>query len=163
MLLNSRRNFLKTTFLSSVVMIISGKKLFGVTTPLQTLSLVQEDLFPHAKILGANAFEYTAIIFNHTLVSTSDKKYLKKGVKWINEESVTHYKKLYTKLNQKERQNILKIISKERWGESWIETVMTYIMEAMLGDPIYGINKNEAGWKWLNHVSGLPRPKEALL
>ncbi|WP_455756915.1 gluconate 2-dehydrogenase subunit 3 family protein [Sulfurimonas sp.] len=163
MLLNSRRTFLKTTFLSSAVIVISGGKLFGATTPLQTLSVVQNDLFPHAKLLGANASAYISVIFHHSLVSDSDKVYLRNGVQWLNEEAVKVYKKQYIQLNPKERQNILKSISKHRWGKSWIETVMTYMVEAILGDPIYGINKNEAGWKWLNHKSGLPRPKDALL
>jgi len=163
MLLKSRRTFLKTTFLSSAVIVMSGGKLFGATSSLQTLSIVQNDLFPHAKLLGANASAYISVIFHHSLVSDSDKQYLRNGVQWLNEEAVKEYKKQYTQLRPQERQNILKIISKHRWGENWIETVMTYIVEAMLGDPIYGINKNEAGWKWLNHESGLPRPKEALL
>ena len=163
MLINSRRNFFKTSFLITLIVIVSGKEVFGFSTPLETLAVVQTDLFPHAKTLKSNAFNYLHIVFNHSKISKSDKKYLRNGVKWLNEEAVLVYRVKYIKLNPKQRQDILKNISKQKWGESWIETVMTYMLEAMLGDPIYGINKNEAGWKWLNHSSGLPRPKEALL
>jgi gluconate 2-dehydrogenase gamma chain len=30
----------------------------------------------------------------------------------------------------------------------------------MLGDPIYGGNKNNNGWQAINHNTGLPQPKE---
>lgn len=163
MYLSSRRDFLKTSFLSSAVIVMSGTNLFGGVTPLQTLSLVQEDLFPFAKTLKSNTLGYLSVVLKHSHITDEDKQFLRNGVQWLNEEAVTQYNKTYISLNQEQRQNVLKIISKIRWGESWIENVMTYMMEAILGDPIYGVNKNENGWKWLNHKSGQPRPKEALL
>jgi len=33
----------------------------------------------------------------------------------------------------------------------------------MLGDPIYGGNNKEAGWRWLAFSGGEPRPKKAFL
>ncbi len=163
MFLESRRTFLQRTFLTTVVVVMSGRELFGAVTPLETLSVVQDDLFPHANILEVNASAYIILIFSHTRVSDEDKDFLRNGVQWLNEESISIYKTIYTKLSPKQRQNVLQTISQRRWGENWIETVLTYIMEATLGDSIYGINKNGAGWRWLNHQSGLPRPKEALL
>jgi hypothetical protein len=41
--------------------------------------------------------------------------------------------------------------------------MMRYIFEAMLGDPIYGANKHEAGWKWLAFEGGKPRAKRMYL
>ena len=161
--MQSRRTFLKTSFLSTLVMVISRNELFATVTPLQTLAVVQEDLFPRQMIKQSNAFSYVSVIFKHSRVSAEDKQFLRNGTKWLNEEAVNTYKKVYTKLSSKERQNILEIIAKESWGESWIKTVLGYIMEATLGDPIYGVNTNESGWKWLNHESGLPRPKEMYL
>lgn len=163
MTLKSRRNFFKTTFLSSLVMVMSNNTLFASVTPLQTLSIVQEDLFPKEMITSSNAYPYISNIFKHSRVSAEDKQFLRNGTKWLNEEAVRQYKQVYTKLSSKERQNILEQIAQESWGESWIKTVLSYILEATLGDPIYGINKNESGWKWLNHTSGLPRPKEKYL
>ena len=161
--LNSRRTFLKTTFFTTAVLVMSGSELFGAVSPIQTMTLVQEDLFPHASELGINSFVYFKIILNHSRVSSDDKEFLRNGVQWLNEEAIKTDKKIYTKLSTKQRQKILYQISKEEWGESWISTILTYIMEATLGDPIYGANKNGAGWRWLNHASGLPRPKKAYL
>lgn len=138
-------------------------KLFGAVSPSITLELVQEDLFPTSPNLDNSAFGYISLILNHSHVRDEDKQFIRNGIQWLNEEAVELYKKTYTNLSSTQRQNTLKSISEQRWGRSWIKDILTYIMEATLGDPIYSINKNESGWKWLNHESGLPRPKEALL
>ena len=161
--MKSRRTFFQTAFLGTSLLFISGKGVFASVTPLQTLELVQVDLFPQTMVENANAFAYLSVILKHSHISNENKQFLRNGTRWLNEEAVKEYKEVYTKLNKHQRQNILKIIAKESWGRSWIKTVLTYIMEATLGDPIYGINKNETGWKWLEHESGLPRPKKVLL
>ncbi|WP_415249407.1 gluconate 2-dehydrogenase subunit 3 family protein [Sulfurimonas sp.] len=142
---------------------MSNNELFASVTPMQTLAIVQEDLFPKEMITSSNAYSYISLVFKHSRVTEEDKHFLRNGTKWLNEEAVLKYKKVYTKLLAKERQNVLEAIAQESWGESWIKTVLSYILEATLGDPIYGINKNKSGWKWLNHTSGLPRPKERYL
>jgi len=161
--LNSRRDFLKGSAFATSGLLLSGCNLFGGATPTQTLSLVQSDLFPYAEILGVNTSAYATLILKHTRVTDADKAFLKNGIKWLDEEAEEMYKASYTKLSAKERQTVLKSISQVRWGESWIDTVLTYIMEAMMSDPIYGVNKNEAGQKWVHHIQGYPRPKEPLL
>ncbi len=142
---------------------MSGGKLFATLTPLQTISQVQNDLFPFANTLDIDISNYMSIVLNHSRVTDEDKLFIQNGVKWLNEESVQEYKKIYTELSTPQRQNILNIIAKERWGESWIDTILTYIMEAIFSDPIYGVNRQRAGEKWLNFENGMPHPKEALL
>lgn len=167
MFLNSRRTFLKETFLTTAVLLFSSGKLYGAVSPLDTLSLVQSDLFPQSTnvptLKQINANSYLSHVLQHSRISDANKDYLRNGVQWLNEEALELYDKTYIQLSSAQRQNTLKSISEYRWGESWIKTVMTYIYEAMLGDPVYGVNKQESGWNWLNHVGGQPRPKEALL
>ena len=163
MFLNSRRTFLKSTFLTTAVLVMSGTELFGAVSPLQTISLVQEDLFPHAKKLGINSPDYLVLILQHSRVSDDEKAFLRNGVQWLNEEAVAQYKQTYIQLSSNQRQDILQIVSKEKWGRNWIHKMLTYIMEAMLGDPVYGANKDGAGLKWLNHTTGMPQPKEVYL
>ncbi|MDQ7060448.1 MAG: gluconate 2-dehydrogenase subunit 3 family protein [Sulfurimonas sp.] len=161
--MQSRRSFFKTTFLATSLLALTCKEVLALTTPLEILEVVQVDLFPQNMISNANAFAYLSLILKHSRVTQEDKDYLRNGTRWLNEESLKQYNKNYTQLSKNQRQKLLKIIAKESWGRGWIKTVLGYIMESTLGDPIYGINKNESGWKWLNHESGLPRPKEALL
>ena len=163
LLLQSRRNFLKAGFLSSAVFLMDGCNLFGVTTPMQTLEVMHKDLFPHAQELGIKTTPYMQIVFHHSRISDEDKTFLKNGVKWLNEESITQYKQEYTKLSSQQRQDILTTITKTEWGESFVYDVMNYMFEAMLGDPVYGGNNHEAGWKWLQFQGGKPSPKQAYM
>ena len=142
---------------------MSGCELFSVTTSRETIDVVQNDLFPKAKELDINTSNYISIILHHSRVTQEDKLFLKNGVKWLNETAVEMYGASYTKLSSSKRQEVLSAISKTQWGESWMYNMMTYIFEAMLGDPIYGGNSGEAGWKWLAFSGGEPRPQKAFL
>ncbi|EQB40492.1 hypothetical protein M947_01455 [Sulfurimonas hongkongensis] len=161
--LKTRRSFLKSSFFTTALIIMPKSELFGAVSTLETISLVQEDLSPSIKKLGINGSSYLSLILHHSRVTDDEKEFLKNGVQWLNEEAVFHYKHPYIKLSPSQRQNVLQIISKQRWGDNWIYTMLSYIMEATLSDPIYGANKNGAGWKWLEHIPGLPQPKEPYL
>lgn len=43
-------------------------------------------------------------------------------------------------------------------GHKWLQTMLRYILEAFLGDPVHGGNPGEIGWKWIGHTPGSPRP-----
>ena len=162
--LNPRRTFLKKSFLTTTVCVLFEGSVFAEVTPLETLELVQEDLFPNTQdtptLKEVGASSYLTFILHHSHVTQTEKTFIRNGVGWLNEEAVELYKKRYAELSAQQRQRVLKSIAAYRWGESWIDTIMTYIFEAMFGDPLYGINKNQVGWKWLNHKGGEPRPKE---
>jgi hypothetical protein len=159
----SRRNFLHSSFLFSAVFVMDGCSLFGVTTPIDTFGVLHRDLFPKAASLGIETADYMQLVFKHSHISKSDKEFLKNGVKWLNEEAVKIYKTEYVKLPAQQRQRVLGSVAKTEWGESFLYDVMSYMFEAMLGDPIYGGNNNEAGWRWLRLSAGLPRPREPYL
>jgi len=163
MFLKTRRTFLKSTFCTTALIVLPKSELFGAVPILETIALVQEDLFPSIRKLDINSSSYLSLILHHSRVADDEKEFLRNGVQWLNEEAVFHYKHPYIKLSSSQRQNILQIISKQRWGDNWIYTMLTYIVEATLSDPIYGANRDGAGWKWLEHIPGLPQPKEPYL
>lgn len=142
---------------------MNGCSVFGITTPRDTIKVLQNDLFPKAKELGINTADYIGIVLRHSRITKEDKEYLKKGVKWLNESAVEMYKKQYTKLLAQERQEVLKSFAQESWGSSWLDTILRYTFEASFGDPIYSSNKMQAGWKWLEFTGGEPRPKKVYL
>ena len=158
----NRRNFLKAGFLSSSILIMSGSKLFGITTTLQTINVLQNDLFPKANKLRVDVLKYFKIILSHSHIDNSEKKFIKNGVKWLNEEALDIYDNIYIKLSPTKRQKVLKQISKTSWGESWLKTVLGYILEAIYSDPIYTVS-NGSGWDWCKFKTGLPQPKKAFL
>ncbi len=164
----SRRVFLKNSFLSSVIFVTYSGELCAAVTPLETISILHGDLFPDGdKVPNLNSINATfylnTIVLNHSRIDFETKSYIRDGVRWLNEEAMTKYKKVYAKLPPNKREKVLEDIVATDWGESWIDTIMTYFLEAMLGDPVYGINSRQKSWKWLNHEPGYPRPKKAFL
>lgn len=160
---NPRRDFLKKTFLATTIVIFYDNKSFAKVVPKDTLLTLSYDLFPLSKELKSNSRVYFDIILTHSRVGKDYKKFILNGVKWLNEEAVKMYGKVYTELNKEKRQEVLQAISKENWGENYIYTMLTYILESVLGDPIYNINQQELGWSWLNFSTGFPQPKKAFL
>ena len=167
MFLKTRRSFLKKTAFTTTAIILPQTELLASAILLDTLSLAQKDLYGDSKEAPSfdklNAKAYLSLILTHTRVDEDIKKFITNGAIWLDEEADLLYKKKYTLLNYEERQKTLASIAKVEWGENWIHTMLGFIYESVLGDTIYGVNKNESGWKWLNHESGLPRPKEPLL
>jgi len=158
-----RRTFLQATLLSSTILVLYSNKLFSLVSPHQTLELVQIDLFPFAKDSGVKLAHYMTIVLQHSRITDVDKEFIRDGIKWLNEEAVLKYNSVYSDLSPNQREKVLQSISKEDWGRSWVHSMLTYIMEAMFSDRVYGVNPKEAGAKWLSFEAGYPRPKEALL
>jgi len=167
----SRRNFIKGSLalaaLSQLQLLASCTDGFVENTILnkeqyQLLLSVQNILFPKDTI-GPSAKEINAhLYFIWTLsdenILKSDKKYALDGIKWIQETAQEAYQTNYLKLSNEQQEELIKKVSNKNWGENWLSYMMTFIIEAMVSDPIYGFNKNAIGVKWLAHQYGLPRP-----
>lgn len=160
---NSKRRFLRYGFLSGAVLLFDGCNLFGVTTPAHTLRLLSYDLVPNLRQFGFDVSGYIMKLLHNKRIRESDKTFLKNGIKWLNENAIKLYKKEYAKLEAKQRAQVLHVTSQEDWGEDFLADVMRYSFEAMLADPVYGVNKNEAAWKWLDFEGGRPRPQKAFV
>ena len=156
----TKRSFLKLSLITAGAAI--SYRLFFSKEQSDTLALLQNDLFPpisdRLDTKTINARKYLSYILHHPRVSEIDKQFLRNGISWLNEESLKLFQKEYRFLEAQSRQKVLEHIADTQWGERFIESNLTYIFEALLGDPIYGINKNEEGWKWLHHTPGFPRP-----
>lgn len=163
MIAQTRREFLKHSFLGGAVLLFSGSRIYGAVEPLQTLRLVQKDLFPKAEELGVDSASYLLLILDHSRISSEHKEFLRNCVQWLHEESLKLYKKLYYNLSTQQRQKVLQEIAKYRWGEAWIEDLLLYSMEALCSDSVYGVNKTDAAYRWLGFRAGKPSPKRAYL
>jgi gluconate 2-dehydrogenase gamma chain len=81
------------------------------------------------------------------------------GARWAEQEAQTVYGCPFAALKHDARERICRILQNEyNQGEAWLSTLISYTLEALLGDPVYGGNIDEAGWRWLDHVPGEPRP-----
>lgn len=128
----------------------------------QTLSQVQEVLFP-ADIDVPGAGDIGATVYLHDTIENpdadaEDKDFIFRGVGWLDDLTQEHHQQVFLKLTSTQQQEIIEVIVKSRAGRNWISTLLTYTLEALLADPVYGGNKNAAGWKWLQHQPGYPAP-----
>lgn len=155
----NKRLFLKLAFGAGV---LSLQQFAWGKRSLDTIELLQCDLFPALPngldVHTINARAYLAHILRHPRVSLRQKHIIHQGIVQIEQLAKKRYRATYVELGAKKRQVLLAQIAKTPWGEGFIQEMLGFIFEALLGDPIYGINKDGVGWRWTRHTPGLPRP-----
>jgi len=128
----------------------------------QTLAQVQEILFPAgedtpgASDIGASIYLHQAI--ENPNADIEDRDFIFRGIGWLDGLTQERHNKTFLQLSSVQQNGIIEVIVKSRAGRNWVSTLLTYILEALLMDPVYGGNKNGIGWQWLEHQPGYPRP-----
>lgn len=128
----------------------------------QTIARVQDTLFPPGDdVPGAS--DFAADIYLHRAIENpdadaEDKDFIMRGVGWLDDLTQQRYKKTFLQLTATQQQEIIEQIVNSRAGRNWVSTLLSYILEALLADPVYGGNKNGMGWNWLAHQPGYPAP-----
>jgi gluconate 2-dehydrogenase gamma chain len=128
---------------------------------------IQQILFPDDGFgPGASeiqAYEYLLWVLSDPRMDDQDRAYIYDGIRWVEETAHEEMSASYLDLNSQKQSDLIRYISQLDWGESWLSTIMTYILEALLADPQYGGNTEGVGWQWLSHYPGYPRPNKDLL
>jgi len=120
-----------------------------------------EILFPEKSGPGIKDINTLAHIHSYLKdknIDPNEQDFLIKGTVWVQETAIEIFDKPYQSLPKNEQKKIIEKILKTNWGESWLSKLLTLNFEALLLDPIYNVNLNEVGWKWLQHKPGIPRP-----
>ncbi len=128
----------------------------------QTIIAVQEHLFPAGlDAPGAKdvkAAHYLLSVLTAPNSEPSEREFIQNGIiqleKVIRDMQYQHF----TVLPSSQRETVLRKLENEANGKQWLRTILNYILEALLSDPIYGGNPNGIGWQWLEHQPGFPRP-----
>jgi len=166
----SRRKFIKGVGATVVLMQFpfwqSCQSASGdsVLTSLQfkTAQSVLQILFPSKPKPGIddiNIFKALNMYLTDTEINPDDQKFIINGLHWTNETAKSIYNENFSDLPNGKQQKIFNDIIGENWGEYWLSGLLNISFEALLLDPIYGINTHEAGWRWLQHKPGVPRPQ----
>lgn len=161
--LSGTAGFIATLLLSPVIARTVKSHASALTEdPWQTLSVVQDHLFPsEADAPGAkeiNAISYLRNMLADPVTDTDEKEFILNGVKWLNELAVERHEAVFVDLPQLQQSALLRQISKTTAGRNWVSRLLSYLLEALLSDPVYGGNPGDIGWKWLEHRPGYPRP-----
>jgi len=134
----------------------------NLSDPWLTLASVQEHLFP-ADETSPGAKDITALRFLKNMLNAPDtdseeKQFILKGPGWLNDLSLKQHNKEFSQLDSETKEKILRQIETSKAGNRWLSLMMTYLVEALLSDPVYGGNNNQKGWQWLEHIPGFPTP-----
>ncbi len=132
--------------------------------PWLTLDATLTHLLP-ASSTGPSASEINALPYLYQVMtvqptSQQEKDFIIKGVGWLNGFANSEYSKSFVQLSFDEKELLLRGISRSRAGENWLNTLLSYIFEAMLTPPAYGGNPKGIGWQWLGHQAGFPLPEK---
>jgi len=127
--------------------------------PFKVIQAVQETFFPKGlkapSALEFGATNYLLTVSTHSSFLKSDFKFLMHGA-----DLLINYENDFLTMNPKQRDEALRdFVNSSSKAENWSSLLLFYTLEALLSDPIYGGNRNQLGWKWLNHHTGEPRPK----
>ena len=165
----NRRHFIKAVGATAVLLQIPfwqacTEPVYNDVLPRQdreTIYRVFNILFPpepHPGIEQINAMYYLNNYLSDKRIDADEQRFIKNGSQWLNETAQENFQTDFLTLSADKQQLIIRQITEESWGESWLSKLLTLIFEALLLDPIYDVNTDEAGWKWLQHIPGIPRP-----
>jgi len=128
-----------------------------------TIAAVQEHLFPEgSKLPSARAINATQFLFQTVSHKTYDRDiraFVIEGAKELQRRE----KGKFTLMSIEEKERALRSYEESGYGRNWLSRIMTLTMEGMFGDPLYGSNVKESGWKALQSFGGQPRPKSRYL
>jgi len=130
--------------------------------PWPTLAAVCAHLLPSAVATpGAEAFH--ALDYLHNSLSdrradASDWDRLVAGTGQLQQLAQTQQGAVFEQLDSAQRESVLRALEADASGQLWLSLLLTYLLEALLADPVYGGNADASGWQWLQHQPGFPRP-----
>lgn len=155
-----RRKFIKFATVTTLALYsnTSIAKNFSNDT-LDVLDNVLEILFPKTNQMPSSkefgALNFLVLNINHKTFDDDDRTLVINGAK----DFLRSFPDFLT-LSKKEKTIIIfDIANSNDYAQSWLSKLIYYGIEALLGDPIYGGNKNQIGWSSVKHNIGYPQPK----
>lgn len=153
-----------SSLLSSSRTISSQKTILSKVTPKEWLSVeaLLDHLFPHEpRAPGAhdiNAITFLQFALEDPTLDRAFRTFLVEGIKKLDHVALLSTGKHFFELPLETREKILRDLEKTPESKHWLREILELIIEALLGDPVYGGNTNGVGWKWLHHTPGFPQP-----
>lgn len=107
-----------------------------------------------------DSLEYLRFVVSQEKKTRDEPVFIMQGAGWLEDISVQLKNKSFILLDAQGREEVLRRIEQSEVGENWLALMLYYLIEGMLADPVYGSNRNQLGWQWLQHIPGFPRPPE---
>lgn len=132
----------------------------------KTFQTLLETLFP-SDGNGPGAFEinadkYVLWVLNDRYVDPEINEYMLDRFDTFLRKCEEQTGSRFEDLTTSERDKLVAGMSEYVWGRKLFSRMLTLVFEALLLDPIYDVNPNGKGWKWLQHDPGMPRPTQQI-
>ena len=131
---------------------------------LKVLQAVQLVLFPKEgdgpSALQINADKWIVYVLNDPRDSQREKDFIVDHLEGLNQFSKETHDIAYDLLSLDQQEDLLELFFQDKNQKRWGSRMLTLIFEALLLDPLYGVNPDSIGWNWLNHNPGMPRPNK---
>lgn len=131
---------------------------------LKVLQAVQLVLFPKEgggpSALEVNADKWIVYVLNDKREPQREKDFIVEHLDGLIAFSEEQKSKTFDQLSTNEKEDVLALFFEDKIQKRWGSRLLTLIFEALLLDPIYGVNPDTIGWKWLDHNPGVPRPNK---
>jgi len=135
---------------------------WAAQAPWTTLRAVLAHLLPHSDDApGADdihAIGYLHDTLENPAADADAKARVVEGAARIEALAQAQQQQPFAALGAEPREALLREFEGQRGGSAWLSSLLTFLMEALLADPVYGGNTDQAGWRWLGHQPGFPRP-----
>jgi len=129
----------------------------------EMLRAVTEHLFPKGSG-SPGAADIHAVTYLESAIfrqdfATGTRNFIINRAQTLHEASMERFGFAFHELEFEQKETLLRYVAdRTGWGTSWISSILSYVLEALLADPVYGGNPDGIGWKWLEHRPGFPRP-----
>ncbi len=129
----------------------------------QILVAVAEHLLPKGSD-SPGATDIHAVAYLESAIfrpgfAASTRNFIVNRAQTLHEASMERFDQTFYELESAQKEVLLRYVAdRTAWGPNWISSLLSYILEALLSDPVYGGNPDGIGWKWLEHQPGFPRP-----
>ncbi len=126
------------------------------------IAAVQNHIFP-SEDQAPGAVEIQALRYLHNYLANpatnpEDVKFIHSGSRQLQQFDEKNHSIPFTQLSIDEREKLLREFETRPEDRRWLITILTYVLESLLTDPVYGGNPDGIGWQWLEHRAGEPRP-----
>lgn len=128
----------------------------------QTLEAVQAHLLPSEPdapgSVEIDAAGYLRFVLSEATLEPAEREFLVQGIAKLEQLTRAKTGRRFSELSEDEREAVLRDFEATAEGRRWLVEMLGYLLEALLGDPVYGGNPEGVGWRWLGHRPGFPRP-----
>lgn len=135
---------------------------WAAQAPWTTLRAVLAHLLPHTDD-APGADDIHAVVYLHDTLENpaadgAAKARIVDGAQRVEALAQAQHQQPFATLDEAQRETLLREFERQSGGSAWLSSLLTFALEALLADPVYGGNTDQAGWRWLNHQPGFPRP-----